>query len=72
MDAKIVSDADADEILSAIGKLEGGEFGPERLRLWKPVVNLSYYEHDDECRVEVANCKGAEVVSTCGHFLESS
>ena len=34
MDAKIVSDADADEILSAIGKLEGGEFGPgSRLQL---------------------------------------
>ena len=38
MDAKIVSDADAVDILSAIGKLKGGEFGPERLRLWKPVV----------------------------------
>ena len=46
-----------DEMLVRIGRLRGGEH-----QLYKPVVVLEFYEHDDEATVRIGRCKGMEEI----------
>lgn len=46
--------------IDAIAKTDGGPCG-----LYKPVLRIEIYEHDDEVRVELGRCKSMdEIVAT--------
>ena len=44
-------------LMRDIGSLRGGSFS-----LYKPVVRVEFFEHDEESTVEVGRCKGMEEI----------
>lgn len=49
-----------DEVGAALEELATIRGGPHKL--YKPVVRVEYYEHDEVVTVEVGRCKGMEEV----------
>ena len=37
--------------------------------IYKPVIRIEYYEHDDCLRVEVGRCKGMENILACASIM---
>lgn len=52
-----------DEVGAALIDLATIRGGPKDV--YKPVVRIEYYEHDECVRVEVGRCKGMETVVAC-------
>lgn len=52
------------EAIERIGKMNGGPF-----KLYKPVVQIEWYDHDSEATVSVGRCKSMdEVVAVATTF----